>query len=249
MLNLLKYEFRKSAGVKGILLIITAVLQVVFMIGIFGSFEGPMAIGASFLMITTWIGIGIIGIYSILTLNKDMNTKQGYMLFMVPKDSYRILGAKVIECGLSIWIMGLFYAVLGLVDLSMLLKKYNEIDQIFDLLKMFIEGVTNLKVDSAFVITFVLFVMTSWLFMVVTAYFAVVLSATFFNGKKANWLLSLAVFIAISMFISFIYNKLPIAEISAMKVSTNLLSIGFYLIPTVLMYFITAWIMDNKLSV
>ncbi|MCR4991399.1 MAG: hypothetical protein K6A38_11140 [Lachnospiraceae bacterium] len=249
MLNLLKYEFRKSGGIKAILLIITAVFQIVFMIGLFGDFEAPMAIGASSLMLIAWIGIGIIGIYSILTLHKDMNTKQGYMLFMIPKDSYRILGAKVIECGLSIWIMGAFFGALGLLDLSLLLKEFNEIDQIFDLLKMVIESVSELELNAGFAMTLVLFILTSWLFTVVNAYFAIVLSASFFNGKKFNWLISLAIFIAISLFISYIYNKLPIAEISAMKVSTNLLSIGFYLIPTVLLYFITAWIMDNKLSV
>ena len=47
-------------------------------------------------------GIMVIGLASVVTLHRDVSTKQSYMLFMTPNSSYSILGAKMLENGLSI---------------------------------------------------------------------------------------------------------------------------------------------------
>ena len=39
---------------------------------------------------------------SVNVLHRDLNTKQSYMLFLTPKSSYQILGAKILENGISI---------------------------------------------------------------------------------------------------------------------------------------------------
>ena len=82
MLNLLKYEFRKTLGVKAIILALTAVLEIVFLIGLYGEFDTPLGIGAGLLFTTASVGVIVIGIYSIILLRNDLNTKQSYMLFM-----------------------------------------------------------------------------------------------------------------------------------------------------------------------
>ena len=74
------------------------------------------------------------------------------------------------------------------------------------------------------------------------------LSATFLNGKKFNGIISLFIFVLISVLVSYIFNKLPF-EMDMYNVKLALITVGYYIIPTALMYFITAWIMDNKLSV
>ncbi|MCR4851746.1 MAG: hypothetical protein K5870_10860 [Lachnospiraceae bacterium] len=246
MLNLLKYEFRKTLGVKAIILVLTAVLEIVFLIGLYGEFDAPLGIGAGLLFTTASVGVIVIGIYSIILLRNDLNTKQSYMLFMTPNNSYKILGAKVIECGLSIFIIGMFFTALGFLDLMLVSQKFGEIEEFFEVIKLMFSEIADFSASTLF--STALSVMTSWLFSVVTAFFAVVLSATFLNGKKFNGLISLVIFIAISLLVGYIFNKLPFDnDIYDMKMA--LITAGFYIIPTVLMYFVTAWIMDNKLSV
>ena len=53
--------------------------------------------GIIFLVMCTIFGVIYIGIESVNVLHRDLNTKQSYMLFLTPKSSYQILGAKILE--------------------------------------------------------------------------------------------------------------------------------------------------------
>ncbi|MCR4787226.1 MAG: hypothetical protein K5888_01440 [Lachnospiraceae bacterium] len=246
MLNLIKYEMRKTWKIKAILLVITAVLQVVFLIGLYGENETALGIGTGFLFMTAIVGVAVIGIYSIILLRNDLNTKQSYMLFMTPNNSYKILGAKAIECGLSVWIIGLFFTALGALDGILVLEKFNELDSLFKIIKAMLADIGEFTTPTLF--SYAAAMLASALFSIATAFFAVVLSATLLNGKKYNGFISVFVFFAIQILVGYIFNKLPF-DLDMVNVAGGLTTAGFYVIPTVIMFFITAWIMDNKLSV
>ena len=102
MLKLMKYELRKTAFSKLVLLVITAVAEIAFLIGVFWKKDNILAMGIIFLVMCTIFGVIYIGIESVNVLHRDLNTKQSYMLFLTPKSSYQILGAKILENGISI---------------------------------------------------------------------------------------------------------------------------------------------------
>ena len=95
--NLIKYEFRKTMALKGIILVITAIFEAMFLIGIGADDEDMIGLSVGLLTLATFFGVLIIGVFGIYTLSKDLNTKRSYMLFMTPHSSYSILGAKLIE--------------------------------------------------------------------------------------------------------------------------------------------------------
>ena len=97
MSKLIKYEFRKSLFSKLVFAGITAVMEIIYLIGILGNYNKPTVIGMIGLFFTALAGITFIGIESILILYRDLTTKQSYMLFMTPNNSYKILGAKALE--------------------------------------------------------------------------------------------------------------------------------------------------------
>ena len=78
MLRLLKYELRKTMMSKLILLGVTLIAQVIFLTGLWGKKDVTLAIGAALLFFIAVTGIALMGILSLATLHKDMNTKQGY---------------------------------------------------------------------------------------------------------------------------------------------------------------------------
>ena len=139
MLRLLKYELRKTLSTKMILLAVTFVAEAVFLIGFWGKKDDTLAIGAVLLFFIAIIGVGLMGILSLVTLHRDMNTRQGYMLFMTPNSCYRILGAKVLECGLSILLAGAFYLALGLLDFSIILGE-DSAKEIWDMINRMIQA-------------------------------------------------------------------------------------------------------------
>lgn len=116
MLKLMKYEFRKTAFSKLILLSITLLSEIVYLLGIFLKKDVFLSSGIMFLVLCATMGILYIGLESVTVLHRDLNTKQSYMLFLTPKSSYQILGAKILENGISILITGAFFAALAAID-------------------------------------------------------------------------------------------------------------------------------------
>ena len=246
MLRLLKYELRKTLASKLILLGIAVIAEVVFLIGFENSHERTLTVGAILLFFTATIGIGLVGILSLVTLHRDMNTRQGYMLFMTPNSCYKILGAKVIECALSLLIAGAFFFGLGVLDFSILLGK-DANRQIWDILRQVLEGISsrivlNVPTFSAFVF----WMLSAWLCTITTAYLSDVVSSSLLNGKKYNWILTFVLFLALNYVISRITLLVPSSlEVIRMYIWQGVIALGL----AGVMYVVTARLMDKYLSV
>ena len=248
MNRLIKYEFRKSILSKLVILGITAVMEVIFLIGIFGDFEKPSALGAVGLVFIALAGIAFIGIESILTLYRDLTTKQSYMLFMTPNSSYRILGAKVLENAISVLATGAFFGLLAVLDFSLLLNKFATYGDIIEFAKKALESIdTRLTLDYRSFLTLVFMLLCSWLLRIGTGYLAVVIGCTLLAGKRGCWLICFLLYIGISILIGVGTNRIPTASLPILNYMLIMSVIS--LVCSVIMYFVTAWIMDRKLSV
>ena len=72
MLKLMKYELRKTAFSKLVLLVITAVAEIAFLIGVFWKKDNILAMGIIFLVMCTIFGVIYIGIESVNVLHRDL---------------------------------------------------------------------------------------------------------------------------------------------------------------------------------
>ncbi|MBQ8159179.1 MAG: hypothetical protein IJ083_00385 [Clostridia bacterium] len=249
MSKLLKYEFRKTQASKLILLGLTAVAQLVFLGGLFFRRENAMVTGA---LVLSFLGVGgilFIGLQSVLTLHRDMNTKQSYMLFMTPNSCYRILGAKVLENGLSILLVGVFFFALGLLDITLLLSSYGELSQLWTFLTDLLHQLNeDIQLNAQNFAAMMFGLIGSWFATVMMAYLADVVSSALLGGRKYNGLLSFALFLALSILLGFLQNLLPgmsPERIILYFMLRAITSIAF----SVLIYFISAKIMERYLSV
>ena len=200
------------------------------------------------LMLLAVGGVMMMGLGSVLTLHRDMNTKQSYMLFMTPNSCHRILGAKVLENGLSILTAGAFYFALGALDITLLFWRSNAINEIWDFVQQFIHSMNDqIRLDTAGFAAFIFSLLAGWIMTVTLAYLADVVSAALLNGKKHNGLLSFALFLVLSWLIGWLTGMTTagIADYNLKLVvrgAVNLVLAG-------IMYEITAQIMERKLSV
>ena len=95
MSKLLKYELKKTWALKLMILGIAAAAEAAFLIALFldnGNRRDFLGITILLLFFIALGGTILIGVQSVLTLHRDMNTKQGYMLYMTPKNSFQVLG-------------------------------------------------------------------------------------------------------------------------------------------------------------
>ncbi|MBO4471465.1 MAG: hypothetical protein J5841_06900, partial [Clostridia bacterium] len=134
MLKLLKYEFRKTAFPKLVLFAFILIMEGIFLYGCLRNDGDTKTVGVILFVMSLMFGFLLIGLMSLVTLHKDMNTRQGYMLFMTSNSTYKILGAKVIECCLTLLALGAVGLGLWALDFSLIEK---EVEFITSLMKNF----------------------------------------------------------------------------------------------------------------
>lgn len=249
MSKLLKYELRKTWALKLIILGVTAAAELAFLITLFLDTENHEILGATCLLLF-FIALGgtiLIGVQSVLTLHRDMNTKQGYMLYMTPKNSFRILGAKLLENGLSLVLAGAFFFLLGLLDVTLLFSRMGSLEELWKFFQDFVRMINDeIQLNAQSILCLVAELLASWLATVSIAYLADIISSALLNGRKMNGFLSFLFFILLTVLLSWIQNRFR----TGMAIETALLvRAGIALLYSAVMYVISAWVMDRHLSV
>lgn len=248
MLKLFKYEFMKTRLSKLIILGITLVLEIAFAASLLKNDDELQAICVLLLVLFATVSILWLGLQSILTLHKDMNTRQSYMLFMTPNSSYKILGAKVLENAASVLLGGVFFCALGALDLTLLMDHHHALDQLMEMFQDVLESFSkNIRFDTYSILTFCLYTLISWLSTVTLAYFAVIISAALLGGKKGNLFISFLIFLGLNILLSML---LGVVTPATMAVGTvHLIRSAICLFVIAIFWFFSAWIMDKYLSV
>ena len=248
MLKLFKYEFLKTRLSKLIILAITLVLEAAFVVSLLKNDDEMQGICVLLLVLFAVVSILWLGLQSILTLHKDMTTRQSYMLFMTPNSSYKILGAKVLENAASVLLGGVFFCALGVLDLTLLMDHHQSLDQLMEMFQSVLESFSqHIRFDTYSVLTFCLYTLISWLSTVTLAYFAIILSAAILGGKKGNLFISFLVFLGLSILLSMLLDK--VIPASMVIGAANLVRSAICLFIIAIFWYISAWIMDKYLSV
>ena len=242
MLKLMKYEFRKTAFSKLILLSITLLSEIVYLLGIFLKKDVFLSSGIMFLVLCATMGILYIGLESVTVLHRDLNTKQSYMLFLTPNSSYQILGAKILENGISILITGAFFAALAAIDAAAAYFYVGGLKEVWNMVNDVLYVSMHISVDPVSIAFAFFTLLASW----ISADFAVILSASVLAGKKASGVVSFVIFIILSILLGMVLDRVPTLQ---SKESTFALYIAVVLVISAIIYLISGWIMEKKLSV
>ena len=247
MSKLIKYEFRKTWPAKLVVLAFTLIAEIVFLVGVFGDNPDRTGIGIALLALTAMFGIFAIGVQSLVILHRDMSTKQSYMLFMTPNSRWAILGAKVLENGLSVLLSGAFFALLALGDLSLLLGKNHQLEQLWTMIQdVWRSFNAEIELNQMNFLLFALFIVISWVNTVMTAVLADVVACALLNGKRFSGLIAFILFLVLN------YLTAKIGSLVGTGASFSdrmLIENGLELVFAVIMYLCSATIMERRLSV
>ena len=83
--KLIKYEWRKQRTSRMVILISLAACLVLFLGGLIFQNDPALAVAILLMVCGSIFVLFYTGIESILVLNRDLKTKQSYMLWMVPR--------------------------------------------------------------------------------------------------------------------------------------------------------------------
>lgn len=122
--RLIKYELKKQQTSRNIILALLLVFLLAVVVGTFT--ENGNTVGIS-VMLEIFVGMFVffyMGIESLLILNRDLKTKQSHMLWMVPMQSWKILGAKYIAAILQIFFISAAYVLAAIACILSLIAKW-----------------------------------------------------------------------------------------------------------------------------
>ncbi len=258
------YELRKTRQSKWILLGVSLVMEFFFLIGHWT--EDPVMVSMTFfLMVITALGGTLyIGLESVLTLHRDLRSEQGYMIFLTPHSCWAILGAKLLENLISMFMAAAFFTGLVYLNTHLILKTFETANYVWSYGTLFLTdpdfflsmlpvnfnfhtGIAlDLRDGTLIICAFAVYVST-WLSFTAMAYLSDTLAACVLPGKKRlSALLAFALFIGLAYVTLWMQTLLPALWDYRQRL---LMASGLALAQTAVMYVVTALSMERQLSI
>ena len=233
MLTLLQYEMKKTAFMKILCGFALFISQAFVMLGTATDNYVVAGLGAGLLIFFSFLVIFILGLSSMASLSKDLNTTQGYMLFMLPKHSAYFLLAKIVESLVSTFLAGLVIVLIFFFNISYFAidtEAYKDLLEMFWNLVMSGKGFGTL---SLYMIRFLATAAAFWIFLSTMAILCVTVQASIFKGKALALAVSIVAFLFLFL---YLFSALPeLAYKISWKYSDQvfyamivILSIGFF---------------------
>jgi len=247
MLKLMKYEFKKQAMTKYIMLILMAIIEVIFLIGlIVKNNENLIAVPMVIMIMITIVAIFFVSVESIFTFSNDLKTKASYMLFMTPHSSYTIIGAKLLVSFITLFLTGMVLLLINTGNFVLLGARMEGFAQVRDVIAMLLKEIWRIEINFYDVFKFILLLLIGFAIFITTAFVSITISSTVLANKRFKGLVSFAVFIALNLVFTWISNNILATDIWSN--SYFLISMGINLIFLIATYLGTAWLLEKKIS-
>ncbi len=248
MLRLLKYEFLKARTNLLILLSVTAAVEALFLIGVWTKDIPAVTLTLILLFFLAIAGTAWVGLECVLTLHRDIRSRQSYMLFMTDRSCFGILGAKLIQTGVCVTVVTGIFVGLGYLDGDVFFGTFNQkaLDywQTGNILLSKYAG-ADLRDGTLMTMGLVTYSFT-WLSYISAACFADVLAHVWLPGKRLPLIVAFLIFSAMAYVINWTQTLLPAYEIYQHSL---MLATGLSLVYVGVLYTATAFLMERRLSV
>ena len=254
--KLIKYEWKKQRTSRMVMLVGLAVCLLAFIWGLIFESDSVAACSLGLMLCGSFLLLLYTGVESILVLNRDLKTKQSYMLWMVPKSIWEIFGAKFLAAILQmLFVFALFFGA-GCISLISALYASGGIRQIAEactrIFEFLVTGTTDYNKGAIFLnlIWFAFSFFVAWTEVIMIGFLAVVLSRTLLIRSRFAGFFAVIPFFVINWIAergSYLVTQIPGLEVS--PIGMNVWEIFYYLIFCVVVFAVTCVLADRKLSV
>lgn len=237
MLKMLKYEFRRGIFPLLIVGIVIAAIELYFLISTLTEHADHSIIVVSLLILAAFCCYLFVLIYGIISYSQDLKNKSGYLVFMAPISSYKVIGAKLLSILLTgAIIVAVIFGLLTL-DLSLAYSTYDSIDTFYDFLSNILEmGGYSLGGVILRLLAFILVFLIQFFMTITLAYLAVSVCSTILQTKKIKGFISFVLFIVFYVILSVIASKIP--HLSNPGPNATFMEAMYAMIPQIALYFV-----------
>lgn len=254
MFNLVKYELK--GYYKDFIIILSIIILANLLLLTRGNWEPQGRFIFSGMI--TFATMVVVLIWNIKLFSRDMYEDSGYLLLTLPQKGWSILGAKLIASLIQAIIVGIVAVMFNFINS----KDMINLSEVF-------KQVTN-NVSIGFIIFMILGGLFEYIYFLLNIYFSISLSKVAIKKKKMGKLGGFVIFIVVSMIIGKVTQLLIVAfpQVFKLKMFTvqgelnlgvgmgvmtpsvpvNIAAAIFGVILFLFMYWVTSYIIENKLD-
>ena len=250
--KLIKYELKKQMLSKIVVGVLAAICEAIFFVGLILDKEDWAGFGLGALFILGFVSLFYFSFETIITYSNDLKTKQSYMLFLIPRNMYQVVGAKMITTLLQILLVGAAFVAIFVGDVFAVCARYGEIEEMIEMFKMMFAELSGIHVELEEVLYVISTVLVVWIEFILMAMFAITISTTLFANKRYKGVISFGIYIVFELLLGKVADLVTDGAMSGEVFELNAMAwiyIGVYAVAMVLCYFGTTWLLDKKISV
>lgn len=251
MLKLVKYEWKKQRTSRLIILGLLVAGIIAFWGGILFKSDTVTVLSLAFLYIFAVLVLFYTGVESVLVFNRDLRTKQSYMLFMVPKSIWEILGAKFISAILQmLFVFALFFAA-GSLNLMAAVWRSGKIEALVHVFENLMRTITETNFDWMILVEAAFILFLAWMMIILIGFLAVILARTVLVKSRFAGLFAFILFFLINVAVEWGYrfsDLLPHVGGTG-HFGWDIWNILYYIIVCGGLFLVSGWLADRKLSV
>ncbi len=251
MLKTMKYEIIRNKLTLIILASILGAAELVFLFGIIGDNTRFVGYGILLLVLGTSVVYFAIWLLGLMSYSHDLRDKTGYMVFLTPISTYKIIFSKILVGLFELIISAILFIILAGIDLKILLSKYSSEASIVEAAARILNTSTD-DIMAAF-FSFVVSLVFSVLMFYSFAYLAASISALLSRKNGVQRVYSVVIIIIMLIIHSGINKALPKLDANTGSIFINnmienipsyILSLFFAAICT----FACGYLLDKKIS-
>ncbi len=250
MWKLFKYEWRKQISSKLIIGCILLALCAFYVLGTVLHKEGWAEIAMVFLVLAGMFAAIYVGVESLLVLNRDIRTKESYMLFMVPKSAYQILAAKILAAICQIFLTIVMFGAAFMVCFTAYMAANESLADMLNYLRQMVEEMFEVEIEWDIVLRGILTMFVAWINMIASGFLAIISVRTVLSRTKLAGVLAFAVYILLNWGTSALSGKaVELFADSGPVVLQESIALGVMAVITVICLILSGWMAEKKLSV
>lgn len=197
MVQLIKYELLKKWKEIVIFFAVMILINGVILIRFWGN-EGQLyGVTFFFFFLMVFMFFLLFAVEVTSMYSKDMNRKEGYMLFMTPNSGYKIIGSKMITAILIGLVFVIFYLLLGAANFQLLgvEDKLKQVENIFE----FIQIHFSLEIKIQYIFAILMEALIFVLQFILMIYAAITIRKSLLANKKFGGFFSVLIFIGLNI--------------------------------------------------
>lgn len=250
MLKLFKYEWRKQISSKLIIGCILLALCGFYVLGTVLHKENWPELAMVFLVLVGMFAAIYVGIESLLVLNRDIRTKESYMLFMVPKSAYQILAAKILAAICQIFLTMVMFGAAFMICFTAYMAANEGLAEMLNFLRQYVEQMFEVEIEWSVVLRGLLTMFVAWINMIALGFLAIIAVRTVLSRTKLGGVLAFIVYILLNWGTNALCTKaVDLFAASGSVVLQESIILGVMAVIAVVCLIAAGWMAEKKLSV